>query len=308
MLYVVTSWSDTRSAPTADGHGFEHDHGSMAVMTGSGAAQPVTLSASEAQRIGVTYAVAEVGPLRRDVRTVGQVTFDEARIHTIAPKIDGWVEQLVVNSTGQLVVAGQPLLTIYSPMLVSAQEELLLARQLETDVAGATGETRQRTSDLLASARRRLAYWDIPDSVISDIERRGVVRKTMTIRASSGGYVLEKNVLAGQKIMNGDALFKVADLSTVWIEGEVFEQDLASVHVGAEVRSEFQALPGGYSHRSHLVRLSHAQPQYAHGPRAGCPVKSRYTAQARDVCDSAHQRRAAERGTDCSSLGGAVHR
>ena len=240
-VYVVTR-SDTRSTPTAAATASEHDHAAMAVS--GGAAQPVTLTASEAQRIGVTYAVAEVGPLRRDVRTVGQVTFDEARIHTIAPKIDGWVEQLVVNSTGQLVVAGQPLLTIYSPMLVSAQEELLLARQLETDVAGATGETRQRTSDLLASARRRLAYWDIPDSVISDIERRGVVRKTMTIRASSGGYVLEKNVLAGQKIMNGDALFKVADLSTVWIEGEVFEQDLASVHVGAEVRSEFQALPG----------------------------------------------------------------
>ena len=228
---------------TAPSTAASHDHAAT-TSAGSGAAQPVMLSASDAQRIGVTYAVAQVGALGRDVRTVGQVTFDETRMHTIAPKIDGWVEQLIVNATGQFVVAGQPLLTLYSPMLVSAQEELLLAKRLETDVAGATSDTRQRTSELLQSARRRLAYWDVPDSVIADIERLGVVRKTMTIRAPSGGYVLEKNVLAGAKIMSGEALFKLADLGTVWIEGEVFEQDLASVRVGAVVRSEFQALPG----------------------------------------------------------------
>ncbi len=233
---TITATSATPPAPA-------QDHAAMAGTSGD-AANAVMLTPSEAQRIGVTYALAEVGPLGRDVRTVGQVTFDETRLHTIAPKIDGWVEQLIVNATGQLVVAGQPLLTLYSPMLVSAQEELLLAKRLETDVAAATTDTRKRTNDLLLSARRRLAYWDIPDSVIADIERSGIVRKTMTVRASSGGYVLEKNVLAGQKIMAGDALFKLADLSTVWIDGEVFEQDLASVHVGAVVRLEFQALPG----------------------------------------------------------------
>ena len=243
--YLATR-PDAASAPgtKADATAPGHDHAAMAGGAASGAARPVTLTEDEARRIGVTYAVAQRGPLGRDVRTVGQVTFDETRVRTIAPKLDGWVEQLVVNATGQYVVPGQALLTLYSPMLISAQEELLLARRLVSDVAGASDDARQRANDLLRSARQRLAYWDIPDSVIADIERAGTVRRTMTMRASSGGYVLEKSVLAGQKIMSGDALFKLADLGTVWIEGEVFEQDLPSVQAGAVVRSEFQALPG----------------------------------------------------------------
>jgi Cu(I)/Ag(I) efflux system membrane fusion protein len=129
-------------------------------------------------------------------------------------------------------------------MLVTAQDELLLAKRLQGEVSEASGDARQRASDLLVSARRRLAYLDIPDSEIAQIERTGEVRKTLVLRSSASGYVLEKNVLAGQKIMAGDALYKVADLSTVWIEGEVFEQDLSSVRVGQTVRAEFQALPG----------------------------------------------------------------
>jgi Cu(I)/Ag(I) efflux system membrane fusion protein len=178
------------------------------------------------------------------VRTVAQVTLDETTVKTIAPKIDGWVEQLVVDATGQYVTRGQPLFTIYSPMLVSAQEELLLAKRLQGDVAGASADARTSANDLLMSARRRLAYWDIPESEIAEIERSGAVRKTLTIRASAGGYVLEKNVLAGQKIVGGEALYKVADLSTVWLEGEVFEQDLASVRVGQTVHADLAALPG----------------------------------------------------------------
>ena len=129
-------------------------------------------------------------------------------------------------------------------MLVSAQEELLLAKRLQGDVAAANTDARASASSLLTSARRRLAYWDIPASEIAEIERSGEVRKTLTLRASAGGFVLEKNVLAGQKIMGGEPLYKVADLSTVWLEGEVFEQDLASVRVGQTVHTTLEALPG----------------------------------------------------------------
>jgi Cu(I)/Ag(I) efflux system membrane fusion protein len=224
--------------------------------TATDVGRSVMVSAADARRIGVTYAKVEVGPLSREVRTVGQITFDETRVQTISPKIDGWVERLYVNATGQPVAVGQPLLTIYSPMLVSAQEELLLAKRLEADVSGASGDTRQNASDLLASARRRLSYWDIPESQIAEIERSGRVQKTLTLRASAGGYVLEKNVLAGQKIMAGEALYKVADLSTVWVEGEVFEQDIANVHVGQAVHADFDALPG--EHR--LGRIAYIYP------------------------------------------------
>jgi Cu(I)/Ag(I) efflux system membrane fusion protein len=237
VVYLATrDGSAATSAPAA------HDH-TVAASAGS-PARPVSLSDADARRIGVTFAPVTLAALDREVRTVGQITLDETRVSAIAPKIDGWVERLYVNSTGQPVAAGQPLLAIYSPMLVTAQEELLLARRLQGEVASAESATTQRAADLVASARRRLASWDTPASEIVDVERTGVVRKTLTLRAPAGGYVLEKNVLAGQKIMAGDALYRVADLSTVWVEGEVFEQDLASVRVGQTVRAELQALPG----------------------------------------------------------------
>lgn len=218
-----------------------HNH---AAMTGGDTLRPVALDDGAARRIGVTYAVVRQGTLASEVRTVAQVTFDESRLAAIAPKIDGWVEDLYVNTTGQPVLAGDPLLTIYSPMLVTAQEELLLARKLGDEVAGASVETRQRTAELREAARRRLQYWDISDAQLARLESTGEVTRTMTLRAPVGGVVIQKNVLAGQRIMAGDALYQVADLGTVWLEGEVFERDLAAVQLGQAVTAEFDALPG----------------------------------------------------------------
>ncbi len=219
-----------------------HDHGAMAA--GGDSARPVMLSGDEARRIGVTYATATAGSLNREIRTVGQVTFDETRVKAIAPKIDGWVERLHVDFTGQAVQAGAPLLDLYSPMLVTAQEELLLAKRLQGDVAGGSEDVRRNAADLLSSARRRLAYWDIPASDIDRIEGTEQVRRTLTLRSPVSGFVVEKNVLQGQKIMAGEALYKIADLSIVWVEGEVFEQDLPSVRLGQRAVAELEALPG----------------------------------------------------------------
>jgi Cu(I)/Ag(I) efflux system membrane fusion protein len=177
-------------------------------------------------------------------------------VRTITPKVDGFVERLWVNVTGQPVRVGDALFTIYSPMLVSAEEELLLAQRLQTDLASGSQDARSNAEELLASARRRLAYWDIPDEDIAEIERSGEVRRTLTLRSTATGYVLDKNVVAGQRIMSGDVLYRVADLSTVWVEGEVFEQDLATVHVGQMVHADLQALPG--EHR--MGRISYIYP------------------------------------------------
>ena len=235
-------WVATRGRPAAAAMPAGHVH--AAASGGGVAVRTVSLSSSEARRIGVTYATAEMGPLVKQVRTVGQVTLDETRVRTISPRIDGGVDRLYVDETGQFVERGQPLLAIYSPMLVSAQEELLLARRLTGEVAAASADARGNAAELLASARRRLAYWDVPDDEVAEIERSGVVRKTLTLRSPARGYVLEKNVLAGQRIMAGDALYRVADLSDVWVEGEVFEQDIADVRVGQRVTARFDALPG----------------------------------------------------------------
>lgn len=207
-------------------------------------AKPVMISAEAAHRIGVTFAAVILAPLSREIRTVAQVTYDETRVKSISPKIDGWVEQLYVNYTGQPVSAGQPLLTVYSPMLVSAQEELLLAARLTQSLSGASSDARAGANDLEAASRRRLQYWDISNAEIERIKRTGQVRKTLTLYSPVSGAVIEKNVLGGQRIMAGETLYKVADLSTVWVEGEVFERDLPAVRVGAIVNAEFDALPG----------------------------------------------------------------
>lgn len=236
-VYLVTrDDSAATAAPAAHNHGAPS--GSAPV------ARAVTLSDGDVRRIGVTFAPVTLGPMSREVRVVGQITFDETRVSTIGPRVDGWVDRLYVNSTGQPVAAGQSLLTIYSPMLVTAQEELLLARRLQREMTSAEGAAAQRAAELVASARRRLSYWDVSEQEIAEIERTGVVRNTMTLRAPAGGYVLEKSVLPGQKVMAGDPLYRLADLGTVWVEGEVFEQDLASVRQGQTVRAELQALPG----------------------------------------------------------------
>ncbi len=237
-VYLATRRDGAPSAAAAHAHG--------GTGTSRAGAQPVSLTADQSRRIGVTYAVATVGPVVKEVRTVGQVTYDETRLQAIAPKIDGWVERLYVNTTGQRVAVGQPLLTIYSPMLVQAQEELLLATRLARDVRAGSADVQRNASDLIESARRKLAYWDIARSDIAAVERSGQVQKTLTLHSPAAGYVIEKNVVAGQKIMAGEALYRVADLSAVWVEGEVFEQDLASVRLGQVVHADFQALPGDH--------------------------------------------------------------
>ena len=224
------------SAPQSAG---THNHGAPASAT---AASPVNLDPERARRIGITYAIAEAGPMTSVVHTVGSITYDETRLVNVSPKIEGWVEKLYVDFTGAPVTRGQLLMAVYSPMLVSAQEELVLAKQLvET---GGTGTAAANARELLEAARRRLAYWDIPASEIERIERSGTPQKTLVLRAPTSGLVVEKAVLQGQRIMPGMDLYRIADLSKVWVEGEVFEKDLALITVGRNARITFESYPG----------------------------------------------------------------
>jgi Cu(I)/Ag(I) efflux system membrane fusion protein len=219
-----------------------HDH---SAMSGADQAQPVSLSPDAARRIGVTYARVTRGTLPRTVNTVGFVTFDETRLTTVNPKIDGWVEDLYVDFTGAPVRAGQPLLEVYSPALVTAQEELLLARNLLAEARTRGGERPVRNAEeLLSAARRRLAYWDVPEAEIQRIEEEGSVTKTLTLRAPASGIVMEKSVVEGARIMPGMNLFQIADLSSVWVEAEVFERDLSLLSEGQHGIVTFEAYPG----------------------------------------------------------------
>ena len=242
---LLTVHVATRGNNKAAGDMADHNHGA-ATMTDS--AMPVMITPDRAERIGVTFAPVVLAAMSTEVRAVAQVTFDETRVEAISPKIDGWVEELYVNYTGQPVERGQPLLAIYSPSLVTAQQELLLAGKLAADVADGTLEARSGAAALRESARRRLALWDIPASAIERIEQTGEVQKAIVLRSPTSGVVIEKAVLNGQRIMAGDALYRVVDLSTVWLEGEVFERDLAGVRPGQQVTATFEALPGDERH------------------------------------------------------------
>lgn len=226
---------------------------------------PVHLGAEQAQAIGVTFAVVQRGPLTRTVRSMGQVVPAEPKLAELTSKIDGFVEQLFVNATGVPVRRGQPLLAIYSPMLVSAEEELLAAQRLANAVDTSDAEAWRNGQTLLEASRRRLAYWDISRDQIEVLERTGEVTKTLTLHAPFDGIVLEKMVVTGQAVMPGMRLYRIADLSTVWIEAAVFEQDLAFARVGARVRAEFTAYPG----RSFDGRVSFVWPIVDDSSRTG---------------------------------------
>jgi Cu(I)/Ag(I) efflux system membrane fusion protein len=154
------------------------------------------------------------------------------------------VERLYVDFTGAPVRRGQPLLEVYSPMLVAAQEELLLARRLADQTAGTGAEAGLNAAELLESARRRLRYLDVPAAEIARIERSGTPRRTVTLYSPASGVVLEKSVVAGMRIMPGMELYRIADVSRVWVEGEVFEKDLGLVRPGQHAAITFSAYPG----------------------------------------------------------------
>lgn len=237
VAFVVDGGQEAEGQGAAAG---EHNHAAMTAS--SGGLKPVSLDAEEARRIGVTYAMVERRVLPLFVRTVGTVAYDETRLATVNPKVEGWVEKLHVDFTGAPVRAGQPLMDVYSPALVSAQEELILAARLLGDAGGARSAANAR--ELLASARRRLAYWDISAEEIRRIEESGQPTKTLTLRSPASGVVVEKSVVEGDRVMPGMTLYRIADLSRVWLEADVFEKDLASVKVGQGALVNFDAYPG----------------------------------------------------------------
>lgn len=239
LVAVVIAWWFTRGpapAPAAAGH----DHAAMVASSGGG---PVAISAADAQRIGVTFATATHATLKRDVQLAGEVVVDETRIRAVTLKVDGVVERLYADYVGKVIQRGEPLMALYSPMLVSAQEELLVATRLQATLARGASDASGSAGDLAASARRRLLNWDVDPSELEAMERHGMSHRTVTLRSPVSGTVIEKNVVGGQQVMAGQLLLRVADLTQVWVDGDVFEQDLPLVRIGQQVRVEFRALP-----------------------------------------------------------------
>ncbi len=182
------------------------------------------------QNTGVRLTTVEVAPLAPTVRTTARLEVNEQQLVAVSPKIEGWVERLYVDYEGARVRKGEPLLEIYSPALVSTQEEYLLALRNVQQLAGTPAEADARR--LLEAARRRLLFWDITDEQIRQLEATGQPRKTLTLYAPASGTVLEKHVVEGQQIRSGQTLFVLADLSTLWLQVDVYEHDLSWIKPG----------------------------------------------------------------------------
>ena len=225
--------------------GAEMDHSAhMGGGAAGGERQAVQLSAQQERALGVVYMTVERRPLERTIRTVGRIVTAESRVVDFSPRIGGFVERLLVNTTGQEVHRGQPLLTIYSPELVAAQEELLTARNLARRLDESAGGAWDRANDMLEATRRRLSWWEITDEQIRRLEETGEVTRTLTLVSPVSGVVLEKSVFEGRRVIPGESLYVLADLTEVWVEGDVFEQDLQFVSLGAQSHIEVSAYPG----------------------------------------------------------------
>lgn len=197
------------------------------------------------QSIGVRTAVVRAGELKKTIRTVGRVTYDERRIATVNSKVNGWIERLYVNTTGEEVGKGAPLIDIYSPDLVSAQQEFLIARKHYEEVKGSPfSDVVRGASVMLDSAKKRLAYWDITEAQVAEVERTGNVRKTLTLYSPFRGVVVSKAAFDGTKVMAGMELFRIADLSRVWVLGDVYEYELPWMKEGVPATVTLDYLPG----------------------------------------------------------------
>lgn len=191
----------------------------------------VALDRPAASRLGITFARAASRPVRQAIRLAGTLTYAEPRRVYVNARVSGWIERLDADYVGKPVRAGDVLLAIYSPELVSGQEEYLAARRL--------GD-----ATLLAAARRRLTLWNIPEEEIAELDRSGQPRRTLNLRAPRSGEIAEKMVIDGQAIHAGDNLFLIADRSTLWVEAAVFEMDAPLVRIGTPVSLAVGALPG----------------------------------------------------------------
>ena len=203
---------------------------------------PVTI-----QNMGVRLGRVKRKPLVKNIRTFGNITYDERLIYTVNTKFNGWIEKLYVNFIGETVKKGQPLFEIYSPELVTAQEEYLLALQQNRDLKDSSyARIREGAQRLLKASHTRLRYWDLSERQIKTIENTGNVKKTLTIYSPTRGVVIKKNAFQGHHVKAGQHQYEIADLSKVWVDVDIYEYELPWVRKGMPAKMELSYIPGKF--------------------------------------------------------------
>jgi Cu(I)/Ag(I) efflux system membrane fusion protein len=234
---------DTSPVPKKDsmGMGYIPVYAEEGITTVPGT---VAISPERIQMLGVRTEAVTRRRMAHTVRAVGTVAADERRIGVVNPKFEGWIEKLLVNTTGQTIRRGEPLLEVYSPDLVLAQREYLVARSASAEMAHADPMARDNARAIADAALARLKNWDISADQIARLQRTGSATRTLTLRAPIAGVVMDKQALEGLHFAPGDMLYRIADLSRVWLLAEVYEQDLAQIRPGDTANISVQAYPG----------------------------------------------------------------
>jgi len=205
----------------------------------------VTIDPVVEQNMNIQTAKVERRDLAREIRTVGYLEYDQQKMISVTTKYPGWVEKVFVNYVGEPVRKGQRLFSIYSPELVQTQQELLSAIRFAKRMSDAPDDARRRAESLVAAARSRLTYWDISSGQIDEIVNTGDVLRTLTVSAPASGVVMKRMPgLEGMAVKPGMELFHIANLSTLWMSVEVFEDQLAWLRDGSHAKITLNYFPG----------------------------------------------------------------
>jgi multidrug efflux pump subunit AcrA (membrane-fusion protein) len=211
----------------------------------AGGLAPIDLGEAGRRMSGVVVAEARAGSLARVVRTVGSVVADERRTRRLEARFSGWVEVLHADFVGRSIAAGEPVAEIYSPELVAAQQEFLLAREAgQRFISSSIPEVRRGGQELVDAARRRLEVFGLPEEFLVVLEREGKPRRTVPLAAPISGYVVSKGVVQGQQVLPGQEVVTLSDLSRIWVEASVYEADAAQVRPGQSARLALAYEPG----------------------------------------------------------------
>ena len=233
---------DTSPVPKKDAMGMDY----IPVYEGGepeSGAPVVEISVDKVQKLGVKTEAAAPRKLIRTIRAVATIQADERRLHALTPKFEGWIQKLYVNTTGQAVKKGEALMEVYSPDLITAQQEYLIAWKGVRSVQGGSPEVQASMQQLADSALQRLRNWDISDADLQRLQQERSVRQYLTLRSPVNGVILEKPSIQGQRFMPGELLYRIADLSSVWLLADVFEQDIGMVHPGQAATIRVDAYP-----------------------------------------------------------------
>lgn len=205
----------------------------------------VSVDPRRQQLIGVRTVTVTRENVASTVRAVALVRYDERRLADVNLKLEGWIRDLHVDYTGQFVSKGQPLFTIYSPDVLTTEHEYVLALKTRDQVRSSQlPDAREYADRMVASSRQRLALWDLPAGQIEDLERTREPQTAVTFRSPVSGFVIDKQAVAGLHVMPGQSLYRIADLSVVWVDADVHENEIGAVRVGAPATVTVDALPG----------------------------------------------------------------